>query len=161
MLSTEQPISTTSDYTSLQNSLNNRVVGYKVLISKIDHIISELFTVKSELIHKGLKVHDKEPTKEQTNSTIKEQKNAEDETNNQTPKPIRRRTHRSFPLNRSKFLNIEQREQVLHFVNENKELIMNQSRSDRTPFLQNLIRDQLNINLSTYMTERLISILQI
>ena len=73
--------------------------------------------------------------------------------------PIRRRTNRSFPLNKSKFLNDEQRDQVLQFASDHKETIMNQPRSNRIQFLQNLIREQLNINLSLYMTGKLIQII--
>ena len=41
--------------------------------------------------------------------------NNNENTNNNVLKPIRRRTNRSFPPNRSKFLNEKQRNQVLQF----------------------------------------------
>ena len=74
-------------------------------------------------------------------------------------KPIKRRTNRSFPLNRSKFLNEEQRDQVLQFAFDNKDEIIKQSRSNRITFLQNLVREKLNINLSLYMTGKVIQII--
>ena len=103
---------------------------------QIDHIISELLALKEELNNQS-----NEPSTEQP-----------------TEQPIRRRTNRSFPLNRSKFLNEEQRDQVLQFASDNKDTIMNQPRSNRIPFLQNLVHEQLNINLSLYMTGKIIQI---
>ena len=41
-------------------------------------------------------------------------------------KVIHRRTNRSFQLNKSKNLNDEQRDKVLAFANENKQLILDQ-----------------------------------
>ena len=71
----------------------------------------------------------------------------------------RRRLNRSYPLNRSKFLNNEQRNQVLQFALNNKEQVLNQAQPNRLMFLQNMIKEQLNISISTYMTERIINII--
>ena len=115
---------------------------------RIDQIISELLALKEELNNQT-----NHPTESQTEPQI------EQPTNPQTEHPVRRRTNRSFPLNKSKFLNDEQRDQVLQFASDNKETIMNQPRSNRIPFLQNLVREQLNINLSLYMTGKIIQII--
>ena len=115
----------------------------------IDYIISELNALKEELIN---------------NSYTIEKKNDSDNNNSQNNcslKPIRRRTNRSFPLNRSKFLNEEQRDQVLQFASDNKEEIMNQPRSNRIPYLQNLVYNKLDINLSLYMAGKVIQIISV
>ena len=124
--------------------------SYFKMQQRIDHIISELLILKTEFeqLNNISNETQIEPSTESTEST--EQSN---ELN-----PIRRRTNRSFPLNKSKFLNDEQRDQVLQFASDHKETIMNQPRSNRIQFLQNLIREQLNINLSLYMTNKLINL---
>ena len=127
---------------------------------RIDRIISELLALKEELNNQSN--HPTEPQIEpqiepQTEPQIEPQ--TESQNNPQTEHPVRRRTNRSFPLNKSKFLNEEQRDQVLQFASDNKETIMNQPRSNRIPFLQNLVREQLNINLSLYMTSKLIQLI--
>ncbi|KAK8836384.1 hypothetical protein M9Y10_039727 [Tritrichomonas musculus] len=74
-------------------------------------------------------------------------------------RPKHRRIHRSFPLNRSKFLSDEQREKVLEFANTNKDLILNQPLSDRMKFLKKIVHEQLKTNLSEYMACKIINIL--
>ena len=74
-------------------------------------------------------------------------------------RPIRRRLNRSFPLNRSKLLNDEQRDQVLQFASDNKDEIMNQPSCNRICFFQNLVRERLNINLSLSMSGKVIQII--
>ena len=139
---------------------------------RIDHIISELLALKSEIETKQTESNE-QPVETSTESPIEssnepstesEQSSAEARSAESTEQsnelnPIRRRTNRSFPLNKSKFLNDEQRDQVLQFASDHKETIMNQPRSNRIQFLQNLIREQLNINLSLYMTGKLIQII--
>ncbi|KAK8885999.1 hypothetical protein M9Y10_041458 [Tritrichomonas musculus] len=130
---------------------------------RIDHIISELLILKTEfeqLNNKSIETPNDQPTDQQTETPTdppNDQKNEE----NESLHPIRRRTNRSFTLNKSKFLNDEQRDQVLEFANQNKELIKNQPIANRIPFLQNLVHEQLNINLSIYMTTKLINLLNI
>ena len=129
---------------------------------RIDQIISELLALKSEI---------NQPTEQPTEQIEQptEQINQPTETSNepqidpqidpQIEHPIRRRTNRAFPLNKSKFLNVEQRDQVLQYASDNKETIMNQPRANRIQYLQNLVREQLNINLSLYMTNKLIQLI--
>lgn len=74
-------------------------------------------------------------------------------------RPKHRRIHKSFPLNRSKFLSDEQREKVLEFANTNKDLILNQPLSDRMKFLKKIVHEQLKTNLSEYMACKIINIL--
>ena len=50
-------------------------------------------------------------------------------------------------------------DQVLQFAFDNKDEIIKQSRSNRITFLQNLVREKLNINLSLYMTGKVIQII--
>ncbi len=134
---------------------------------RIDHIISELLILKTEfeqLNNKSIETSIEQPTEtpiDQPNDQKNEASADLSATENESLHPIRRRTNRSFPLNKSKFLNDEQRDQVLEFANQNKELIKNQPIANRIPFLQNLVREQLNINLSIYMTTKLINLLNI
>ena len=123
--------------------MQQRIHNVAETLGRIDQIISELLALKEEL----------------NNQPNQSEQPTEQPTNPQTEHPVRRRTNRSFPLNKSKFLNDEQRDQVLQFASDNKETIMNQPRSNRIQFLQNLIREQLNINLSLYMTGKLIQII--
>ena len=127
---------------------------------RIDHIISELLALKSEIETKQTESNE-QPVETSTESPIESSNEPSTESTEQSNElnPIRRRTNRSFPLNKSKFLNDEQRDQVLQFASDHKETIMNQPRSNRIQFLQNLIREQLNINLSLYMTGKLIQII--
>ena len=105
---------------------------------RIDQIISELLALKEEL-----KNHTNEQTTEpQINQPTEPQIEPQNE------HLVRRRTNRSFPLNRSKFLNEEQRDQVLQFASDNKDTIMNQPRTNRIHFFQNLVYERLIINLS-------------
>ncbi|KAK8877919.1 hypothetical protein M9Y10_004682 [Tritrichomonas musculus] len=143
------------------------------LVSEIDHIISELLILKTEFEQLNNKSNEQpietptETLNDNTTETLNDQKNEASAgadlsaTENESLHPIRRRTNRSFPLNKSKFLNDEQRDQVLEFANQNKELIKNQPIANRIPFLQNLVHEQLNINLSIYMTTKLINLLNI
>ena len=127
---------------------------------RIDHIISELLALKSEIETKQTESNE-QPVETSTESPIESsnEPSIEPSAESNELNPIRRRTNRSFPLNKSKFLNDEQRDQVLQFASDHKETIMNQPRSNRIQFLQNLIREQLNINLSLYMTGKLIQII--
>ena len=118
----------------------------------IDCIIAELIALKEEITD----LHRQNPN---TTSEPPEEPCKQITDNNSNVKPIRRRTNRSFPLNRSKFLNEEQRDQVLQFAFDNKDEIIKQSRSNRITFLQNLVREKLNINLSLYMTGKVIQII--
>ncbi|KAK8860471.1 hypothetical protein M9Y10_012136 [Tritrichomonas musculus] len=96
----------------------------------------------------------------QINRIINELISFRDDLQNQQQTQItRRRLNRSYPLNRSKFLNNEQRNQVLQFALNNKEQVLNQAQPNRLMFLQNMIKEQLNISISTYMTERIINII--
>ena len=136
---------------------------------RIDHIISELLALKTEfeqLNNISNETQIEQPTESEVNEVARgyaEVQSVEPSTESTEQSnelnPIRRRTNRSFPLNKSKFLNDEQRDQVLQFASDHKETIMNQPRSNRIQFLQNLIREQLNINLSLYMTGKLIQII--
>mgnify|MGYP001034083493 CR=1 FL=1 len=124
----------------------------------IDCIIAELIALKEEIIDMQTlsKVSDIEPPEELCKT--KSNDNSVDSTCD--VKPIRRHTNRSFPLNRSKYLYEEQRDQVLQFASDNKDEIIKQSRSNRIPFLQNLVNEKLNKNLSLYMTGKVIQIIQ-
>ena len=151
-------------------------------IERIDQIISELNALKEDLLKQteqtkqSLAEELRSEPNEQKNDDTTPENNAEptSETNSQRPerseaqsaetnseRQIRRRTNRSFPLNKSKYLNEEQRDKVLQFANENKESIKNQPSSNRIQFLQNMVHEQLNINLSLYMTGKIISLLKI
>ena len=123
---------------------------------RIDQIISELLALKEELNNQS-----NQPTETSTEQPNESQSNqpTEQPIDPQVEHPIRRRTNRAFPLNKSKFLNVEQRDQVLQYASDNKETIMNQPRANRIQFLQNLVREQLNINLSLYMAGKLIQII--
>ena len=127
---------------------------------RIDHIISELLALKTEFEQLN-NISNEQPNETQIESeqSSAEAQSTEPSAESNELNPIRRRTNRSFPLNKSKFLNDEQRDQVLQFASDHKETIMNQPRSNRIQFLQNLIREQLNINLSLYMTGKLIQII--
>ena len=80
-----------------------------------------------------------------------------------TEKVIRKRLNRTSPLNKSKYLNEEQRDILLNYVNEEEtlNLIKAQPKSTRISFVQKLIKENFGINLSLYMTGKLISILKI
>ena len=83
---------------------------------QIDHNKSELNALReviNDLIEKKNDSDDRRPEQSDNSPT------------NQ-PKPIRRRPNQSFPLNRFKFLNEEQQDQVLQFASDNKDEIMNQ-----------------------------------
>ena len=126
----------------------------------IDCIIAELIALKEEITN--LQTQTPNPPEEsckQITEGCETSHNIFNIDNNSNVKPIRRRTNRSFPLNRSKFLNEEQRDQVLQFAFDNKDEIIKQSRSNRITFLQNLVREKLNINLSLYMTGKVIQII--
>ena len=138
----------------------------------IDCIIAELIALKEEITN-YLQTQTPNTTCEPPEESCKQITNLQTQNpnppeepckqitdNNSDVKPIRRRTNRSFPLNRSKFLNEEQRDQVLQFAFDNKDEIIKQSRSNRITFLQNLVREKLNINLSLYMTGKVIQIIQ-
>ena len=141
-------------------------------MNQIDHIISELNTLKdviNELMEKkndGVpEVFDRspeqgdEPNGEQGDHVVPGSSADDEHTVEQTVRPIRRRLNRSYPLNRSKFLNEEQRDQVLQFASNHKTEILNQLGGNRIQFFQNLVRDRLNINLSLYMSGKLIQIM--
>ena len=130
-------------------------------MNQIDHIISELNTLKdviNELMEKknDERMSEAEPNGEQGGTADDEQPQLEVA---QRQRPIRRRLNRSYPLNRSKFLNEEQRDQVLQFASNHKTEILNQLGGNRIQFFQNLVRDRLNINLSLYMSGKLIQIM--
>ena len=117
-------------------------------MNQIDHIISELNTLK-DVINELMEKKNDERSDEQSPARSDEH----------TVRPIRRRLNRSYPLNRSKFLNEEQRDQVLQFASNHKTEILNQLGGNRIQFFQNLVRDRLNINLSLYMSGKLIQIM--
>ena len=136
-------------------------LSYLKMQQRINHIISELLILKTEfeqLNNISNETQIEQPNESEQSSA--EARSAESTEQSNELNPIRRRTNRSFPLNKSKFLNDEQRDQVLQFASDHKETIMNQPRSNRIQFLQNLIREQLNINLSLYMTNKLINLIQ-
>ncbi len=135
---------------------------------RIDQIISELLALKEELNNQSNPTESQieQPTEQPTESAMQlrplaEQSNqpTEPQIDPQIEHTVRRRTNRAFPLNKSKFLNVEQRDQVLQYASDNKETIMNQPRANRIQYLQNLVREQLNINLSLYMAGKLIQII--
>lgn len=161
-------------------------------LKTIDNIITELFTLKTQLcknhLQNAIYVNS---LKKQTTSNTEEESLSEPlsepqalfESRNCNPqissdlecdtqieplsgsqleasiRPKHRRIHRSFPLNRSKFLSDEQREKVLEFANTNKDLILNQPLSDRMKFLKKIVHEQLKTNLSEYMACKIINIL--
>lgn len=157
-------------------------------LKTIDNIITELFTLKTQLCKNHLQnVIYVNSLKKQTTSNTEEESlselqissdlecdtyasstrrgsstDAEPLSDTQLEASIRpkyRRIHRSFPLNRSKFLSDEQREKVLEFANTNKDLILNQPLSDRMKFLKKIVHEQLKTNLSEYMACKIINIL--
>lgn len=149
------------------------------IIRKIDDIIADLYTLKL-WVHTEQKKDsssNSEPQSGEENSleehTIDLQSKAqakacELQSNTKAKacdcvaeprKVIHRRTNRSFPLNKSKNLNDEQRNKVLAFANENKQLILDQPSATRNEFLQKLVHDKLNINLSAYMSCKIITML--
>lgn len=169
-------------------------------LKTIDNIITELFTLKTQLCKNHLQnVIYVNSLKKQTTSNTEEESLSESlsepqalfESRNCKPqissdlecdtqieplsgsqieslsgsqleasiRPKHRRIHRSFPLNRSKFLSDEQREKVLEFANTNKDLILNQPLSDRMKFLKKIVHEQLKTNLSEYMACKIINIL--
>ena len=151
------------------------------IIRKIDDIIADLYTLKL-WVHTEQKKDsssNSEPQSGEENSleehTIDLQSKAqakacELQSNTKAKacdcvaeprKVIHRRTNRSFPLNKSKNLNDEQRNKVLAFANENKQLILDQPSATRNEFLQKLVHDKLNINLSAYMSCKIITMLSI
>lgn len=157
-------------------------------LKTIDNIITELFILKNQLCKNHLQnVIYVNSLKKQTTSNTEEESlsepqissdlecdtyasstrrgsstDAEPLSDTQLEASIRpkyRRIHRSFPLNRSKFLSDEQREKVLEFANTNKDLILNQPLSDRMKFLKKIVHEQLKTNLSEYMACKIINIL--
>lgn len=132
-------------------------------IERIDQIISELNALKEDLLKQTEQPNEQknDDTTPETNSQTSAEPNSQTNEQSNSERQIRRRTNRSFPLNKSKYLNEEQRDQVLQFANENKESIKNQPSSNRIQFLQNMVHEQLNINLSLYMTGKIISLLKI
>lgn len=157
-------------------------------LKTIDNIITELFTLKTQLCKNHLQnVIYVNSLKKQTTSNTEEESlsepqissdlecdtyasstrrgsstDAEPLSDTQLEASIRpkyRRIHRSFPLNRSKFLSDEQREKVLEFANTNKDLILSQPLSDRMKFLKKIVHEQLKTNLSEYMACKIINIL--
>ena len=95
---------------------------------RIDHIISELLALKTEfeqLNNISNETQIEQPTESEAQSV--EPSTESTEQSNEL-NPIRRRTNRSFPLNKSKFLNEEQRDQVLQFASDHKETIMKQTK---------------------------------
>lgn len=140
------------------------------IIRKIDDIIADLYTLKL-WVHTEQKKDsssNSEPQSGEENSleehTIDLQSNTKAKACECVAEPrkvIHRRTNRSFPLNKSKNLNDEQRNKVLAFANENKQLILDQPSATRNEFLQKLVHDKLNINLSAYMSCKIITMLSI
>ena len=131
-------------------------------MNQIDHIISELNTLKDVINELMEKKNDErsDDSLSQRSQTDEQSPAQSDEPNSEQPqRPIRRRLNRSYPLNRSKFLNEEQRDQVLQFASNHKTEILNQLGGNRIQFFQNLVRDRLNINLSLYMSGKLIQIM--
>lgn len=157
-------------------------------LKTIDNIITELFILKNQLCKNHLQnVIYVNSLKKQTTSNTEEESlsepqissdlecdtyasstrrgsstDAEPLSDTQLEASIRpkyRRIHRSFPLNRSKFLSDEQREKVLEFANTNKDLILSQPLSDRMKFLKKIVHEQLKTNLSEYMACKIINIL--
>lgn len=138
------------------------------IIRKIDDIIADLYTLKL-WVHTEQKKDsssNSEPQSGEENSleehTIELQSNTQAKACDCVAVPrkvIHRRTNRSFPLNKSKNLNDEQRNKVLAFANENKQLILDQPSATRNEFLQKLVHDKLNINLSAYMSCKIITML--
>ena len=134
------------------------------IIRKIDDMIADLYTLK-------LWVHTEQKKDSSSNSEPEENSLEEPQSESSIPPPtsegpiaeprkvIHRRTNRSFPLNKSKNLNDEQRNKVLAFANENKQLILDQPSATRNEFLQKLVHDKLNINLSAYMSGKIITML--
>ena len=138
--------------------MQQRIHNVAETLGRIDQIISELLALKEELNNQSNPTESQieQPTEQPT-----EQSNqpTEPQIDPQIEHTVRRRTNRAFPLNKSKFLNVEQRDQVLQYASDNKETIMNQPRANRIQYLQNLVREQLNINLSLYMAGKLIQII--
>lgn len=159
------------------------------IIRKIDDMIADLYTLKLWVVHNEYQKKDsssnsepqsgsehasepeensleEHPHIEQSKMSIidlqsKAQAKACEGPVTEPRKVIHRRTNRSFPLNKSKNLNDEQRNKVLEYTKNNKELIMNQQPDTRNEFLQKLVRDNLNINLSSYMASKIITMLMI
>ncbi|KAK8881869.1 hypothetical protein M9Y10_044505 [Tritrichomonas musculus] len=118
-----------------QNQIDNLIPRAVPNNQRIDNIITELIALRESLNNENTNSNDDVQTDSQTKLRLFEvNKVARDYVEAQSAenesRPIRRRTNRSFPLNKSKFLNVEQRDQVLEFANQNKELIMNQSMSN-------------------------------
>ena len=85
-----------------------------------------------------------EPTNEQ---------NSEEETTNEEPKRSR------SIWNSSKFLSKEDRERVLAFMDDNvMEQINKQPAHKRVSFTQKLLKDNLKVNVSMYLTNKIINL---
>ena len=85
-----------------------------------------------------------EPTNEQ---------NSEEETTNEEPKRSR------SIWNSSKFLSKEDRERVLKFMDESiMEQINKQPAHKRVSFTQKLLKDNLKVNVSMYLTNKIINL---
>ena len=75
------------------------------------------------------------------------------ETNNEEPK-----RNRSI-WNSSKFLSIEDRERVLEFMDDQIiEQIKKQPAHKRVSFTQKLLKDKLKVNVSMYLTNKIINL---
>ena len=157
---------------SNDNTNNNAEMNeFAIELEELTRLVNQLIEVKNEVkahldkfcnkMSRQVKQKNKELERE------RERMNNNNENDNDPEvskvKVIRRRTNRSAPLNRSKYLNEEQRDQVLAFVNQEEtlNLIKAQPQSSRISFVQKLIRENFNINLSLYMTGKIISILKL
>ena len=153
------------------NTNNNAEMNeFAIELEELTRLVNQLIEVKNEVkahldkfcnkMSRQVKQKNKELERERERMN-----NNNENDNDEMPKVkvIRRRTNRSAPLNRSKYLNEEQRDQVLAFVNQEEtlNLIKAQPQSSRISFVQKLIRENFNINLSLYMTGKIISILKL
>lgn len=76
-------------------------------------------------------------------------------------KTIHKRVNRTSPINTSKYLNEEQRDKVLEFIQQEDILNRIRKSNQKVIFVKRLVKESLGISLTPYMTTKIINLIKL